>query len=224
MLDPIIIQSMILASSGLFSFGSMTLVIIMLISGKDQLNGLFYAIGYFIGYLVIGLFLIAFGYNAQGGSNSSFNNVFYFSLIVLGLLLLFIGIHNKRKKKTENNNESKLFKILENITPKKAFGFGMLVTVINVKNLALYLSAQSGIILSDMPIQDKLVGSILVVTIFCSSVIIPIIIFLLFPNRRTVMLNKIRSFLNENSRPISIYFPITFGVIFEIIGFMNLVK
>lgn len=222
LLDPTIIQALILATSGLFSIGSMTLVILMLISGKDQLNGVYYAMGYFLGYLVIGISLILFGYTTQGGSTSTLDSIVPFLLILLGLLLLFIGIHNKRKIQIQNDNESRFLKILENITPKKAFGFGLLVTIINFKNLALFLSALSGIVLSKLSLSEKLIGSVLVVTIFCSSVIIPILIFFLFPIRGTQILTKIRSFLNENGRNISIYVPITFGVIFEYIGLINL--
>ena len=52
---PVLIQSLFLATSGLLSVGSITLVILLLISDRGWRNGLGYALGYTSAYSLIGV-------------------------------------------------------------------------------------------------------------------------------------------------------------------------
>ena len=60
----VLIQSLILASGGIVSVGSITLVILLLISDKGWRNGLGYMLGYTISYSLIGIAVILVGFNA----------------------------------------------------------------------------------------------------------------------------------------------------------------
>jgi hypothetical protein len=63
---PVLIQALVLASTGLLSAGSITLVILLLISERSWHNGLGYALGYTIAYTVIGVSAVVLGYRATG--------------------------------------------------------------------------------------------------------------------------------------------------------------
>jgi ABC-type sulfate transport system permease component len=63
---PVLIQALLLASAGLLSAGSITLVILLLISDRGWHNGLGYALGYTIAYTVIGVSAVVLGYRATG--------------------------------------------------------------------------------------------------------------------------------------------------------------
>ena len=76
--------------------------------------------------------------------------------MVLGALLLWLGLQNWRKPVSENQGEPRFFSIVDKITPPKAFGFGAMVSVINLKNLALFLTALSVVVLSDLLITEKI--------------------------------------------------------------------
>lgn len=114
------------------------------------------------------------------------------------------------------------FSIVDKITPPKAFGFGAVISVINFKNLALFLTALSVVILSELILTEKIVITLLVVLVFCLSVIIPVAIYVSFPKRAKNILNAIKQFLNQYSRPIGIWAPAVFGLFLLFKGITSL--
>lgn len=215
---PVLIQSLLLATSGLLSVGSITLVILLLISDRGWRNGLGYALGYISAYSLIGITAVILGYRTAQKNPGEPGLFLPMLLIVLGTLLLWLALRNWRKPGSEKKEEPRFFSIVDKITPLKAFGFGALVTVINFKNLALFLTAVSVVILSDLLIAKKFFITLLVVLVFCQSVIIPIIIFVSFPKRAKYLLNSIKQFLTRHSRRIGIWAPIVFGMLLMIKG------
>lgn len=214
----VLFQSIILASGGLLSIGSITIVILLLISDQGWRNGLAYMLGYVTGYTVIGLSAVWIGYTVaenRSGETGSFSSILF---IALGILLLWLTQRNWRKPPAKNNESSRLFAILNKITPPKAFGFGALVTVINFKNLAIFLSAVSVALLSDLSQSQKIIVVLLVVLVFCLSVIIPVLIYVIFPRQADTVLNWIKQTLDANRRPLGIAAPLIFGIIFLIRG------
>lgn len=213
MLFSILIQSLLLASSGILSIGSITLVILLLISDRGWRNGLAYMLGYLGSYTIIGIVVVFAGYRAMENNARERRAVFPIILVVLGVLLLWISLRNWRKPASESTESPRFFKIVDGITPPKAFAFGALVTVINFKNLALFLSALSVVILSELLILQKVTITLLVAFVFCLSVIIPVSIYLAFPQRATQVLNRIKQTLETHSRSIGIWLPFIFGIL-----------
>lgn len=219
---PIAVQAILLASSGLLSVGSITLVILLLISDRGWRNGLGYALGYTAAYTLIGVTTVILGYRAVENNAGEPGLFLPMLLLVLGGLLLWLSLRNWRKPPVENPGPPRFFAIIDKITPFKAFGFGALVSLINFKNLALFMSALSVVILSDLLITEKIVIALLVALVFCLSVIIPVLIYLSFPKRAKELLNAIKQTLNRHSRPIGIWLPLVFGLLFIIKGISEL--
>lgn len=219
---PVLIQSLLLASSGLIFVGSITLVILLLLSDRGWRNGVGYALGYISGYSLIGITVVLLGYKATEKSSNKPSFFLPILLLSLGILLLVLAFRNWRKSVSENQGDSRFFSIVDKITPPKAFGFGALVSVINFKNLALFLTALSVIVISDLSITDKITITMLVVVVFCLSVIIPVVIYLCFPRRARKVLNSIKHFLNQHSRTIGIWALFIFGIILLIKGISEL--
>ena len=219
---PVLVQSLLLASSGLLSVGSITLVILLLLSDRGWHNGLGYALGYTSAYTIIGVSVIVFGYRAAESNTEEPSLVLPILLMVLGTLLLWLALRNWRKPVSENQEEPRFFSVVDKITPLKAFGFGALISVVNFKNLALFLTALSVVVMSDLFITEKIFITLLVVLVFCLSVIIPVVIYIAFPKRAKDLLNSIRQFLNRHSRPIGIWAPLVFGLLLLIKGITDL--
>jgi threonine/homoserine/homoserine lactone efflux protein len=218
----VFIQSLLLASSGLLSVGSITLVILLLISDRGWYNGLGYALGYTSAYTVIGVSVVVLGYRATENNAGEPGLILPILLMVLGALLVWLSLRNWRKPISEDKEEPRFFSIVDKITPPKAFGFGAMISVINFKNLALFLTALSVVILSDLIITEKIIITLLVVLVFCLSVIIPVMIYISFPKRANNLLNSIKQTLNRHSRAIGIWAPLTIGLIFLFKGFSEL--
>ena len=219
---PVLIQALVLASAGLLSVGSITLVILLLLSDRGWHNGLGYALGYTSAYTIIGVSVVVFGYRAVENNTEDPSLVLPILLMVLGTLLLWLAQRNWRKPVSENQEEPRFFSVVDKITPLKAFGFGAIISVVNIKNLALFLTALSVVVVSDLFITEKIFITLLVVLVFCLSVIIPVVIYIAFPKRAKDLLNSIRQFLNRHSRPIGIWAPLVFGLLLLIIGITDL--
>lgn len=219
---PVLIQSLLLASSGLLSVGSISLVILLLLSDRGWQNGLGYALGYICAYSVIGVSAVLLGYRAAESSASEPSLFFPIVLLLFGNLLLWLGFRNWRHPVSETQEEPRFFSMVDNITPPKAFGFGAMVSVVNFKNLALFLTSTSVVVLSELPIFEKVIITLLVVLVFCLSVIVPVIIYVSFPKRAKDVLTSLKKFLNQNSRPIGIWMPLVFGLLLLIKGITDL--
>ena len=214
----VLIQSVVLTSAGLLSVGSITIVILLLLSDQGGRNGLAYMLGYVGGYMLIGVSVTLVGYTVAEKSSREPRIFLPLLLIILGMLLLWLSQRNWRKPPSEDNTSPRLFSILDKITPPKAFAFGALVTVINFKNLAIYLSAVSISLVSDLPLPSKIIIVFLDALIFCTAVIVPVLIYILFPKQADKILNWIKQALERHSRPIGIWVPLVFGLIFLIRG------
>lgn len=215
-------QSLILASGGIVSVGSITIVILLLISDRGWRNGLAYMLGYVGTYMLIGIAVVLLGYNTTENNSSEPSSIWSILFFILGILLLWVTLRNWRKSPAEDKKPPRLFATLDKITPVKAFAFGALVTVINVKNLAIFLSAVSVLLLSDLLLPSKIIIVLIVVLVFCSSVIVPVIIYVSFPENAYDRLNQMKHTLETHSRPIGIWVPLIFGLIFLIKGVTGL--
>lgn len=139
----VLIQSLTLASGGIISVGSITIVILLLISDNGWRNGLGYMIGYTGAYTLIGLSVVVLSYNYSissentGGEASIIVPILF---MLMGFLLLWLTLRNWRKKISETDEEKppRFFAILDKITPPRAFLFGAAISVINFKNLAIF--------------------------------------------------------------------------------------
>ncbi len=219
---PVLIQTLLLASSGLLSVGSITLVILLLLSERGWRSGLGYALGYATAYSLIGAAAVTLGYRATQASGGQPSPIFPVVLLALGGLLLWLGFRNSRKPPADNPEPPRFFALLDGITPRKAFGFGALVSVLNFKNLALYLTALSVVILSDLPLAQKLTIATLAALVFSLSVLIPSGIYLLAPHRARQVLDAFKGWLQRHSRAIGIGAPLIFGLLFVLKGLGDL--
>ncbi len=218
----VLVQSLVLAAGGMLSVGSITIVILLLLSDRGWRNGLAYALGYVSAYSLIGIVVVWVGYTAaenRAGEPGSFSSILF---IIMGLLLLWLMLRNWRKPPSATQESPRLFTMIDNISPPKAFAFGALVTVINFKNLAIFLSAVSVPLLSDLPLYSKVMIALLDVLVFCTAVLIPVLIYVTFPNQASEQLNRIKQTLERYGRSIGIIAPLLFGLIFLIRGITGL--
>lgn len=213
-MSTVLVQSLLLASGGIFSVGSITLVILLLISDRGWRNGLAYMTGYVAAYTLIGIAAVFLGYRSEGNGGEGPGLVVSGLLIVLGSVLLWLSLRNWRKPILENEENPRIFALVDGITPPRALAFGGLVSVVNVKNLAIFLSAISVVLVSGLPLPTKYLLVLPVVLVFCLAVIIPVLIYLSFPARASERLGRLKDALESNSRRIGIWAPLIFGLIF----------
>ena len=218
----VLVEAVLFALSGVISIGSISIVIILLLSQRGWRNGLGYALGYTSAYSIIGILAVTTGnqiVEIYSGNGSVLQPILF---LVLGILLILLALRNLKKPIQEINTNPKFVSFLDTITPLKAFGFGLIISVVNFKNLTLFLSAISIVIISNLSIIEKILITIPVVLVFCLSVIIPVFIYIFFPMRSNNILSSFKDFLKEHNRPISIWVPLIFGFLLIAKGLSDL--
>jgi len=220
----VLAQSLVLASGGILSVGSITIVILLLISDRGWRNGLGYALGYVGAYTMIGIsvVVVSYQYTVTGSNAVESGGMSAFLFILMAILLFWVTQRNWRKPPSDEKKTPRFFAILDKITPMKAFLFGAVVTVLNFKNLAIFLSAVSVVLLNELSFVSRIIIVLMDVLFFCTSVIVPVGIYVAFPQTARERLMWIRQTLERYSRPISIWVPLIFGIIFLIQGITGL--
>ncbi len=207
-----LIQSLALASVGIISPGSITIVILLLMSDRGWRNGLGYMAGYISMYTAIGVAVLVLGVNLAENASSEQSVTASVVLICLGLLLFAITFRNWRKPPINNGEQpSRFSKIIDSITPVRAFVFAATIAVINAKNLGIFLSAVSVLLLSSLLLTTKLAILVPLVLIFCLSVIVPVVIYVAVPTRANDYLTRIKQTIDRYSRPLGLIMPLILG-------------
>ncbi len=158
-------------------------------------------------YSLIGVGVLVSGIGSAENTPSQQSATTSYILIGLGILLLALTIRNWRKKPTpatESSQPSRFAKLVDGITPTKAFGLAAVVSIVNMKNLTIFLSAVSVLLFSNLLLATKLTMLIPLVLVFCTSVITPVAIYLLFPAQAHDYLTRIKDAISRYSRTLGI--------------------
>jgi len=198
----VLLQSLVLASGGILSVGSITA-------------------GYTLSYTLIGVSVVMLGYRASTKVNGEPGRFMPILFICLGVLLLYFTLRNWRKGPQESEAPPRIFQFIDQFSALKAFGLGLAIGVINFKNLAIFLSAISVVLVSTLLISQKIFITLLVVLVFCSSVIVPVLIALIFPQQAEEKLGWIKQTIDTHRYQISIWVPLVFGVLFILRGIIG---
>lgn len=212
----VLFQSLALASAGLLAPGAITLVILLLVSDRRGRNGVAFALGYIVVYLLIGVGVLVSGVNSAEFTPKEQSPTLSFILIGLGIILLLVTMWNWRNKPqldAQNRKHSRFTKLVNGITPLKSFILAAIFSIFNLKNVIIFLSAVSVLLLSDLHLITKLTILLPLVLIFCISVIIPVTIYLVAPDRATDYLNRIKDVISGYSRPFGLATMLILGVL-----------
>ncbi len=212
-----LLQALAVAALGIPAPISITLVILFLMSSPGWRNGQLFALGYTISYAIIGTLVLLFGGNSVELLRTEPTTTRAYVLIALSVVLMAIAIRNLYQQQTatdDSASQSRFSSLIGPITPAKSFAIAAAVSVINVKNLALFLSAVSVLLLGKMPLPNKLLMLPLVVLTFSMSVIIPVAIYRLYPDKAETYLTWINTTISRYSRPIGIALTFLLSIFF----------
>jgi len=217
------IHAFAVASGGILSFGSILIVLVLLGSKDGTRKAIAYVSGTCIGYFLIGLawfILSGFGQASETAGAEAGPGYATWAQLGFGILLLAMGIRTCLKKPPSEEAEKAakatgpLAKI-DGMQPRSLFRFGAIVSVINVKNQAIFLSALSIVDETTLGFGAKVGGLVAIIAVLCSSVITPIILALLFAKRATAWLAAIRRRIEDNMRGLSMFVMFLFGSVFS---------
>ena len=219
MLHTVLIEALAIASGGLMSVGSILVVLLLLGSKGGLRKASAYFAGYAGGYILIGWTAVFVGERLMAASASAPRLGWVVPAVSIGLGALFIAVGlNKLWRGEQSSTPPKFFAALDGMSTPRVFGLGAMITVINPKNLAIYLSAVSVVVSSNLLRTHKVVAIVGVALFFCLAVLCPLLLFAVMSERAVPWLASLRRKLEDNSRRVAITMLLVFGSIFAARG------
>ena len=187
--------------------------ILMLLSPRAKRTSVGFLIGWLAG-IVVAVVLFTLLTSVIPQDNAGPSPVAGVIKIILGALLLLLAIKQWRTRPAEGEQASmpKWLSAIDSMTAGKALGLGFLLSAVNPKNLLMAISA--GLIVggADLAVGQIAVVIIIFVLLAASTVLIPVIGYLIASARLAGPLDKLREWLVENNALIMAVLLLVIGV------------
>lgn len=187
--------------------------ILMLLSPRAKRTSVGFLIGWLAG-IVVAVVLFTLLTSVIPQDNAGPSPVAGVIKIILGALLLLLAIKQWRTRPAEGEQASmpKWMSAIDAMTAGKALGLGFLLSAVNPKNLLMAISAGVIVGSADLAIGQIAVVIIIFVLLAASTVLIPVIGYLIASARLAGPLDKLREWLVENNALIMAVLLLVIGV------------
>lgn len=174
---------------------ALTVLIVVMAKNNARRNSLLFLLGFTLTLLAIGLFGVSAFHFSDAGSNT----INGYIDLVLAFVCFGFAAQSYIKK-----GEKKRGKIGDDIKPPKAIALGSIFMVTNPSTFVIYISGLHVIGSAKLKIEQSLLSLALLTLVTLSSLIIPIIIFFLFPKKSQKTLDSLKNWLGTHRKAISI--------------------
>jgi threonine/homoserine/homoserine lactone efflux protein len=188
--------------------------ILMLLSPKAKGASVGFLLGWITGIVVaiVVFTLLSSVLPAQDESGSS--PVRGVIKIILGALLLFLALRQWRGRPAEGEQATmpKWMSAIDSVTAGKALGLGFLLSAVNPKNLLMAISA--GLIIggAGLAVGQTVVVIVIFVLLAASTVLIPVVAYLIASERLAGPFDRLRAWLANNNATIMAVLLLVIGV------------
>jgi hypothetical protein len=169
-------------------------IILILATPRGRLNGPLFALGWLLGLALLGAIMLAVG--GTGGASTSKHPATWVGALklALGLLLVLFGARQWRQR-PEDPSQARLPKwmaAIDNFTPIKILGLGLVLSAANVKNAPLTIAAGASISSAGIPVPQQ-IGTLAIFVIIASlGVLAPLAVYLVMGERAKSILGNWR--------------------------------
>lgn len=189
-------------------------VILMLFSQRAKVNGPMFLLGW-VGALTIISFVVYFLSDAGDAStDSGTSDTVSGGKVVLGALLLVLAVRKWRNRPApgEVPDMPKWMGGIDELTPAKALGLGLLLAGVNPKNLILTVGAAASLAQLGLSTSDA-VGSLIVFVAAASlTIAIPVVFYLVGGSRARSTLDDLKGWLTVHNDAVMAVLFLVFGV------------
>jgi hypothetical protein len=194
------------------------LLTIMFLGSKRPLpNAGALALGYFATCAVIGISGLTF----IGGTESTVSTIGRVTSATVGALLIVLGIRSLLDSPEPGASPPRWMKSINSMSPPRAFGFGMALFPLQVKNLAIFVACLNLIIASGLSPRGSIVALMLVLVVFATPVLALIGLYSAVPQRASTMLGSMQTWMGNNNRAITVVICLVFGAFFLARGLLG---
>jgi cytochrome c biogenesis protein CcdA len=194
-----------------------TVLITFLTSDGGLSKALAFAMAVLASFAVVGVIaLVTTGTDA--GTSEKGSAVTGTVMAVLGGLFLWMGIKQLAGAPDPDAPPPKIMGKLDTMSPVGAAVFGVLIALINFKQVGIYLGGISQIVAADVPEADRWIALAILLVVIQIGVIVPVLAYVVAPAWATRVLERFRDWLTTNSRVISIVLGLVIGGWFLVKG------
>ena len=214
-------QLIVLAFGGSIAPPLLLLTTLFLGSRRPLPNATALGLGYFATCMAIGIAGLTFfgGAAGAGGVASTVDRVIS---ATVGGLLIALGLRSLFNAPDPDAQPPRWMESISSVTPAKAFGFGMALFPIQVKNLAIFVACVNLIATANLGPQGSTVALVLVLLVFAIPVVVLIGLYAAVPNRASEVLGSLRAWMEKHNRVITVVLCFVFGAFFLIRGLSEL--
>lgn len=185
--------------------------ILMLLSTHARGTSVGFAIGWLLGIVVATVvFVLLAGVIGDSGDEPS--TAASWIELVLGILLLALGVAQFRGRGGEHATP-KWMQAIDQMTPVKGLAVGFALAAINPKNLMMCIAAGVSIGTASLAVGE-IVGVIAIFTVIAgSTVLIPVVGYLVAADRLREPLARLKVWLQENNTTVMSVLILVIGVV-----------
>ena len=200
----------VLAIGGSVAPPLLLLTILFLGSRRPLPNAGALALGYFATCAVVGVSgLILFG--EAGSAVSAVGRVIS---TTVGALLVVLGIRSLLGSPDPDASPPGWMESINSISLPKAFGVGMALFPLQIKNLAIFVACLNLIIASSLSPRSSIAALGLVLLVFAIPVLALIGLSATVPQRASTILESLRTWMGKHNRSITVVLCLVFGAFF----------
>ena len=181
-------------------------IILMLVTPKAKTNGTAFAVGFVLGFALVGTIVIVFAGGKDYSSGSGPTQTVSIIKLLLGLLLLVAAVRQWRRRPREGEAPKlpKWMGTIDSFTAGKSFGLGVLLSAVNPKNLAMSVAAGLAIAQAGIPTGQEAVVLIIYIVISASTVLAPVVVYFAMGDRAAAILGGWRKWLEDNNGAVTV--------------------
>lgn len=215
MLGPAISDILPLAVGVLLSPLPIIAIILMLFSPHARTNGLAFLVGWVVGLAVVSavVYLVADG--ADVATDSGASDTTSTAKLVLGGVLILLAHRQWRRRPAQGEVAPmpKWMSALDAVTPLKATGLAVLLSVVNPKNLILTVAAAAAVAQAGAGGGDAAIALAVFVLVASVGVAAPVVVVLVAGERAQRVLDGWKAWLEQNNATVMAVVLLLMGVV-----------
>lgn len=176
-------------------------LILMLFSASAAKNSISFLLGWVLGLTGVSLLVLAIGVESSDGEGSTLGGILK---LVIGALFLFLAARqwSSRPAPGEEAATPAWMASIDTLTPVKAVGLGLLLTVPNPKNVGLTIAAAATISGAGLDGGQQVVVALVFVLIASVTIIVPVVAYLVAREKAAPVLDAMKDWLTANSATV----------------------
>lgn len=189
-------------------------VVLMLVTPRGRVNGPSFVVGWCVGLAIVGTIVLAISSSANASTDNGPATWVDVLFLILGLLLIGVaaGQWRARPRGEAAPPTPKWMGALDQFTPIKAGGAGVVLSALNPKNLLLAIAGAAAIAQTGISTGQQIASYVIFIAIASIGVAAPVVVYFGMGDRSQHVLDELKTWLGRNNAVIMAVLMLIIGV------------